>query len=286
MTEKADNFGGLPEEFVALDRAKIAILPIPFDGTSTWLKGADRGPQAILDASANMELYDIETKSEVYRQGIFTAKPIVADTTATMVRAAEEATKKLLKAGKFVFTLGGEHSISYGPIKAHADHFGDITVLQLDAHTDLRDIYHEDPHNHACIMARVKDLGLKIVSVGIRAIDSSELPNIAKTTCFYAESVVGREGWQKDVLKALGPKVYITLDLDVFDPAVMSSTGTPEPGGLGWYETIKLLRMVATERELVGCDVVELMPRENRAPDFLAAKLVYKILSYQFELKK
>ena len=276
-------FGDLPPEFAEFQRAKAAILPIPFDGTSTWGKGADGGPAAMLEASANMELYDIETGSEVYRQGIFTAEPVLADTPEEVAERGFAACNKLLEAGKFVLTFGGEHSISYGPIKAHAAKYQNLSVLQLDAHTDLRDSYHGSRHNHACIMARAKELVGTVVQVGIRSMDRSELGLLDRKKAFFAEHIHGSTTWIAKVVDLLSENVYLTVDLDVFDPGVLPSTGTPEPGGLTWYQVLELIREVSRQRNLVGCDVVELAPSPaSPASDFLAAKLVYKILTYKF----
>lgn len=287
-SEIPDNYGGLPPEFADRAKARIGILPIPFDQTSSWLVGSDRGPQALIRASQHMELYDIETGSEVYRQGIYTAPAIQASGSREMLDRSYAAAAELIREQKFVISLGGEHAVSPGPIKAHAEKYGPLTVLQLDAHTDLRDAYEGDPLSHASAMARAVELeGVeRLVAVGIRAIDSSELPAIKPENTFYAEQIHSSPDWIERVMQRLGRRVYLTFDLDVFDPAFMSSTGTPEPGGLGWYEVLTLLKRVATERELVGADVVELMPSDaNPAPDFLAAKLVYKILSYKFHSK-
>lgn len=281
-----ENFGGLEQEFSSYKTAKAAILPIPFDGTSTWGKGADKGPRALIQASMNMELYDIETKSEPYKVGIFTAEPVEAANTTEMVSGGYRAVKKLLDDGKFVITLGGEHSISYPPIKAHAEKFGPISVLQLDAHTDMRDSYHGDKHNHACVMARAKEVSSNIIQVGIRSVDKGEYKNIDESKVFYAEDIAGKSGWIERVLSLLGDRVYITVDLDVFDPAYLPATGTPEPGGLNWYEVIGLIRTVFKNRNVVGFDLVELAPNPNHpASDFLAARLVYKALGYKFCLK-
>ncbi|MBX7136808.1 MAG: agmatinase [Oligoflexia bacterium] len=280
-----DNFGGLPEEFSNFESSAVAVLPVPFDMTSSWLIGSDKGPQALIDASKHMELYDIETRSEMYKRGIYTAPAIAAGSSSAMIKQTYAESKRLLEAGKFVVTLGGEHAISAAPIKAHAEKYGPLTILQFDAHTDLRDSYEGDKLSHASAMARsVECSGVeRLVSVGIRAIDSSELGAIKPENTFFAEDIAGQQGWQERVLARLGERVYVTFDLDVFEPGLMPSTGTPEPGGLGWYEVLKLLRMVAAERTLVGFDVVELMPSEtNRAPDFVACKLVYKMLSYKF----
>lgn len=278
------NFGGTDLKKTQYKTAKIVVLPVPYDGTSTWIKGADKGPDALLEASANMELYDIETDSEVCEQGIFTDKPITEDSSPEkMTAAVKKKVAEHLKNKKFVVLLGGEHSVSIGAIEAHVEAFRDITILQFDAHSDLREQYHGSKCNHACVMARAKDIA-PIVQVGIRSMDSSEKPNLKKSTVFFAEDIVRDKDWIKKVVSKLKKNVYITIDLDAFDPAIMPSTGTPEPGGLFWYDVIGLLKAVCKKKNVVGLDVVELCPdKNNKSPDFLAAKLVYKLLSYKFE---
>lgn len=281
------NFADIPADLVALTAAKIVILPVPYDGTSTWLKGADKGPEAILEASANMELYDIETESEIYLQGIHTATPVKENSSPeAMSQSVEKTVFEFLNKDKFVVTLGGEHSVSIGAIKAHSLKFEDLTILQLDAHTDLRENYEGSKFNHACVMARVKEMKLPFVQVGIRSMDVEEKSSLNPERTFFARDIAGRSDWQEEVIPLLSENVYITIDLDVFDPAYMPSTGTPEPGGLDWWNVLKLLKLVAANCNIVGFDVVELCPNEqNKAPDFLAAKLVYKLLSYKFEYK-
>ncbi|MDO9577241.1 MAG: agmatinase [Candidatus Cloacimonadales bacterium] len=278
------NFAAIPDDYAQLDKAKIVILPIPYDGTSTWMKGADKGPQGILEASAFLELYDIETDSEVFRQGIHIADPILEDSTPeAMVDAAQKAASIFIDKGKFLVSLGGEHSISIGVIKAHAEKYNNLTILQLDAHADLQDVYKGSRFNHGCVMARVLDLGLPIVQVGIRSMDISEKKNMKPERTFFAKDIVENNIWQEKLIPLLTENVYITLDLDVFDPAFIPSTGTPEPGGLDWWSVLKLLCLVVKHRNLVGFDVVELCPdHQNKAPDFLAAKLIYKVLSHRF----
>ncbi len=277
------NYGGIDNKFTAFLESKIAVLPVPYDGTSTWIKGADRGPRAILEASANMELYDIETGLEVYRQGIYTADPVKENSSPEeMTRAVREEVERLLHHQKFVVTIGGEHSISIGAIQSHVSHFEDVTVLQIDAHTDLRPEYEGSRFNHACVMARARDI-CPYVQVGIRSMDTVELPFIVKDHIFYAEDIRNGMEWMDAAIGKLSKNVYLTFDLDGFDPSIMPSTGTPEPGGLFWNETIQFLRRVVEERNLIGFDVVELCPNKiNKAPDFLASKLIYKILSYKF----
>jgi agmatinase len=278
------NFGDLPEEFSTLNHAEVVILPVPFDATSTWIKGADKGPDAIIEASRHMELYDIETDSQVYRKGIYTAEPLdVGVHPEDMVEAVRKKVGHYIKDGKFVVVVGGEHSVSVGSVLAHIAQDKDITVLQLDAHSDLRDEYEGSKYNHACVMARIKE-HCPIVQVGIRSMDFSEKQALDKNRVFFAESIHRDKDWKKKVLSRISDRVYITIDIDVFDPSVVPSTGTPEPGGLLWYDVLVLLRAVFDDKEVVGFDIVELCPDErNKAPDFLAAKLIYKLLSYRFK---
>ncbi len=277
------NYGGLEDKYSGLAQSKVVMLPIPYDETSTWGKGADKGPAAILEASANMEIYDIETNSEIYRIGIHTADAVTEKTSPEkMVDAVEAATAKFLDLGKFVVGLGGEHSVTTGQVRAHAKTFDNLSVLQIDAHTDLRPEYEGTPYNHACVMSRVKEL-CPIVQVGIRSMDSVELPHIDRDRLFLAEDIYNNDDWMDSAINKLTENVFITIDLDAFDPSVMPSTGTPEPGGLQYYQVLRFLKKVISRRNLVGFDVVELAPVEsNRSPDFLASKLIYKMLSYRF----
>ncbi len=256
---------------------------MPFDKTSSWIKGSDKGPRAIINASRNMELYDIETGSEVYMKGIHTAEDIIAGNSRKMIRDVRTEVYHFLGEGKFIVLLGGEHMVSLGTIEAHAGHFSNMSILHLDAHSDMRDSYEGDRFSHACIMARAKEITRNIVSVGIRSSDASELGNIDKGRVFYASAINKSKDWIRKAAGKLSPNVYISIDLDVFDPSIMPSTGTPEPGGLGWYEVLDLLEYVAKRKNIVGFDVVELCPSKyNMAPDFLAAKLIYKLLSLKF----
>jgi agmatinase len=278
------NFGGIPPIYAAYDSSPIVILPVPFDATSTWIKGADKGPDAILEASANMELYDIDTNSEVYLKGIHTAEP--TQEKASPERLAVEVSRKVRKFlddGKFVVTLGGEHSVTIGAAQAYAEKIPGLSVLQIDAHTDLRQEYEGSRFNHACVMARVQEM-CPIVQVGIRSMDVGEKPYVDNSRIFYAKDIVGANpGWMDEVIEKLNYHVYLTIDLDGFDPSIMPATGTPEPGGLTYYDVINLVKKLIVNKKLVGFDVVELCPNENnKASDFLATKLIYQILSYRF----
>lgn len=277
------NFGGLPEEFTDYKKAQVAVVPVPFDLTTSWMSGTHHGPKALIEASGYIELYDIETRSEVYRRGIFTDESVQAKNTNELNENVYQGVLKHISAKKFVVTLGGEHSISYGAAKAHIEHFPKLSILHLDAHTDRREEFEGDKFSHACTLGRISELNPDIISVGIRSLDISELRYLDEKKVFYAENIFHSMSWVEDVVKLLQPNVYLTFDLDVFDPAIMPSTGTPEPGGLYWYQVLHLLKEVIKASNLVGCDVVELSPNDqNKAPDFLAAKLIYKILSYKF----
>ena len=280
---EATNFGALPPQYSRADSAKIVIVPVPYDGTSTYVKGADKGPEAIIRASGNMELYDIETDSQVYVHGIFTDEPVKdGPQPEKMARAVERRVGKHLANDKFVVLLGGEHSVSIGAVQAHARKHPGMTVLQLDAHSDLRDQYEGSRYNHACVMARAKEI-CPIVQVGIRSMDISEKPAMDRERVFFAEDIHGGTAGVNTIIGMLTDRVYVTIDLDVFDPSIMPSTGTPEPGGLLWYDVLDLLKGVCRRSTVVGFDVVEMCPvASNWGPDFMAAKLIYKLLTYKF----
>ena len=280
------NFGGIPKKYDDIEKAKIVIMPVPYDGTSTWIKGADKGPDAILEASANMELYDIETDSEVYKKGIYTAPAVKENRSPEkMTVQVYDSALSFVQGKKFLVTLGGEHSVSVGAIQAYAEVYKNLTVLQLDAHSDMRPEYEGSRFNHACAMSRAVEC-CPVVHVGIRSMDVEEKKYIHPDRIFYAEKRLTDPEWMEKVLSHLSENVYLTIDLDVFDPSIMPSTGTPEPGGLFWYEVLNLIRKVNEKTNIVGCDVVELCPNKiDKAPDFLASKLIYKILSYKFNKK-
>ncbi len=283
------NYGGLPEEFSSLSTSKVVVLPIPYDGTSTWVKGSDKGPEALLEASANMELFDIETSSEPYRIGIHTTKPVTQNSSPeAMVEESKKRAIDYINQGKLLVTIGGEHSVSIGIIQAHAEKYPKLSVIQIDAHADLRDEYEGSPNNHACVMARAKEI-CKIVQVGIRSMDVEENKNLDHSRVFWGHQIFHNDSWMEEAIDMLSENVYLTIDLDGLDPSILPSTGTPEPGGLLWYQTLKFLKKLVDKKNLVGFDVVELCPNPSeKSSDFVAAKLVYKILAYRFqsELKK
>jgi agmatinase len=276
-------YGDLPEVYSDNKRSAAVIVPVPYDDTSTWLKGADKGPQALIEASGNMELYDIETGTEVYKYGIYTDVPVsVSGKPEWMIAAVKERIHSWMEMNKFVITVGGEHSVTIGSVEAHLLRYPDLSVLQLDAHTDLRPEYLGSKYNHACTMARIQEF-CPVTQVGIRSMDIIEKDYLKPGRVFFAEKILNSKSWIDEVIQTLSNRFYLTIDLDVFDPAIMPSTGTPEPGGLDWYTVLELLRKVIEKKELVGFDIVELCPdKNNKAPDFLAAKLLYKVLTYKF----
>ncbi len=280
MPRPSLSFCGLPNRGSDYEGASIVILPVPFDKTSTWMKGADKGPAAIMEASRYLEFYDIETDSEVLKKGIFTAGSVRSGSSAALIRKTSSVVSQYLKDGKLVVTLGGEHSVSIGAIKSYAERYKDLSILHLDAHADSRDFYEGSRYNHACVIARAREFVRNIVSVGIRSMDASERPGIDGKRMFFAHTIHNSDEWIDGAAGLLTGSVYITIDLDVFDPGIMPSTGTPEPGGLDWHQVMKLLSSVAKSKRIVGFDVVELCPSSVKAPDFLAAKLIYTLLSY------
>jgi agmatinase len=292
MSESAElpmNFGGIDEsQYSDLDTAKILILPVSYEGTVSYGTGTGAGAMAIIDASRNMELYEEETDAEVYRLGIHTLPEFTPrETPRSMMDDLYGYSKKLLELDKFICMLGGEHSVSAPIIKAHNEKYENLSVLQIDAHADLRDEYDGTPHSHASIMARVvKDLRIPSVQVGIRSISGDEARSLKgdlPTTIYWARDIVGRTDWIDEAVDRLTDNVYLTIDIDGLDPSIVPTTGTPEPGGLGWYETLTLIRKLAEKKRVVGMDLVEYSYNEHYdSPAFLCSKLVYKSLAYIF----
>ena len=281
-------YAGIPEENATLENSKVILVTVPYDGTSTWGKGADKGPELFLDASENMELYDIETATEPYLEGVYLAGEVTEDSSPeAMTEAVYQKTKEMLQHEDKLFTLfGGEHSVSIGSIRAVGEKYENLTVLQLDAHTDLRPEFHGSTSNHACAVFEANQK-YNLVQVGIRSCDVEEMQYVPKGQCFWAHEIAENPNWIEDVLSKVSGNVYITIDLDAFDPSIAPSTGTPEPGGLAWYPTLKLLRKVFEKCNVVGFDIVELMDSPMAKPTaFLAAKLYYKMLAYYHLSKK
>ena len=277
------NYAGIPDEYAKLETANVVLIPVPYDGTSTWQKGADKGPEAFLNASENMELYDIETDKEVYKEGIFLTDAITENSSPeNMVEAVHSEVKKYINKNKFVTIFGGEHSVSIATIRAFNECFNSLTVLHIDAHADLRKEYEGSSCNHACAVYEANQ-NTNLVQVGIRSMDISEKRVMNTDKVFFAHDMAVNEYWMDDVLDQLTGNVFITFDLDALDPSIMPSTGTPEPGGLLYYETLEFLKKVFNERNVVGFDIVELCPNpQEKSSDFIAAKLYYKMLNYKF----
>ncbi|MEQ8517713.1 MAG: agmatinase [Cytophagales bacterium] len=274
-------FAGIPEENHHLENAEIVLIPVPYDGTSTWGKGADKGPDAFLEAAENMELFDIQTRTEVYKKGIHLAKAVTENASPeAMVNAVHKTAKSFLDKGKFVTLFGGEHSISIGSIRAFDEKFDDLTVLQIDAHTDLRPDYQGTPFNHACAVYEASKRN-NLIQVGIRSMDIGEMEHLDESKVFWAHEIHKNMDWVDRAIDLMTGNVFITIDLDAFDPSIMPSTGTPEPGGMTWWQMDNFLSKVINSKKVVGFDIVELAPnKNNRGPDFLSAKLYYKLLSY------
>jgi agmatinase len=290
------NFLGLPDEWSGLERSRVVILPLPYEHTTSYGKGTVRGPEEILKASRYLELYDEELDSEAYRStnGIATCPsinfgPDCVDSEA--VEAIRAGVSALIGQGKFVVCIGGEHTVAVGAAQAHTQFFDDLTVLQLDAHSDLRQEYEENPYSHATVMARIYDFNRNIVQVGIRSQSAEEATFIKDNSIntFYDAGIRlgrydrGKKNWQDAVIGCLTGKVYITIDCDFFDPALMPAVGTPEPGGFGWHETVDFLRRIAENRQIVGFDVNELAPVPTLFhPQFIVSKLIYKLIGCVF----
>jgi agmatinase len=278
----------LDAEYADFATARVVVVPVPYDLSTTYRPGTREGPNAIIDASRNLELYDPELRRSPYRAGIHTLRPveIVAGDAAAMVDRLEHLTSELLRREKFIATLGGDHSISIGVIRAFAKRYPRLSVLQLDAHTDLRDEYEGSRLSGATIMRRTLEVAARTAQVGIRSISEDEarlleergLPVWLAST-IAAQRAQGRREWIEEVVEALGDEVYVTIDVDAFDPSLIPGTGTPEPGGLDWYEAMDLLAAVAAKRRVVGFDVVELSPLlEGHVCPVVSAKVVYKLI--------
>ena len=279
------NFGG-DEVVYDYPNSRIVILPVPYDATSTWMKGADKGPEAIMEASVNLEFYDVETRTEAHKHGIYTLEPLEEKSSPeTLVNSVDEKVSFLLSEKKFPVIVGGNHSVTIGSVRAFSKFNNDMTVLQLDAHTDLRYIYDGSLYNHACTIARIREIA-PVVQVGIRSMSGEEIPFADFSRIFFAHDLYYNKSLYNNALDLLSDNVYITIDVDVFDPSLMPSTGTPEPGGPDYFEIIHFLREVVKRRNVVGFDVVELCPSPtNKTPDFVASKIIYQLLSYIFAKK-
>jgi agmatinase len=275
------NFGGLGEEFASLERARAIVLPVPYDFSTTYQGGTRWGPRAILSASQNMELWDDELGA-TYRAGIHTLPEVEPTALGPEAMAArvEQAVGWILDRSRLPVVLGGEHSITAGAVRATAQRFGGLSVLQFDAHADMRDSYLDSPYSHACVMRRVRE-HVPAASVGIRSCSEEEAGYLREhpVPIWSPRAFRALQGDWGPILSALTDTVFVTFDLDALDPGVLPGTGTPEPGGLDWYEAVDLLRAVAARSRIVGFDIVELAPIPGQvASDFLAARLAYRLI--------
>ena len=291
-TVQTKNFGSLEEEYSNFKKSKVAIMQAPYDKTATYIKGTKSGPAAIIDASKYMERFDDELNQETFKIGIHTMDALEIENMPPeeMIAKVHSSTAELLKAGKFPVLLGGEHSVSIGAVKAFREQYPSLSVLQLDAHYDLRNEYFGSKFNHGCVGRRISEI-CPIVQVGTRSLSKEEKDFLAtqangKVKSINVYDILEMPMWKDTVSNSLTENVYVTIDMDVFDPSVMPAVGTPEPGGIGWYEILDLLKEIAKDKKIVGFDVVELCPIKGQvASDFFAAKLVYRLLGYVF-LKK
>ncbi|MEK7867218.1 MAG: agmatinase [Planctomycetota bacterium] len=284
--ETAANFLGIPGEFTDRKKSRYVVLPIPYERTTTYRKGTADGPDAILEASAQVELFDDELRQETYTRGVHTlALPhptLSAVEPEELPEILEEYPHRVGKS-QTLYSLGGEHSISYGLVKGYKAIYPDLTVLQIDAHADMREEYEGSKFNHACVMARIVT-ECPAVQVGVRSFCADEAPRLDKKPLrtFFGSSKLDAKKTAKEVLASLSKHVYVTIDLDGMDPAAMPAVGTPEPGGLTWYELLTILRPVFTKKRVVGVDLNELCPIEGEnVSQFTAAKLAYRLMGYE-----
>jgi len=283
-------FLGIEGDLATREGAKVVLLPVPHDATTSFHAGARRGPDAVLVASHHIEEYDEELGREPWACGIHVAEAVAPAAgepswlPAELVDAVERRVSALVDDQKVVITLGGDHTVAVGAGRAHAARYEGLTFLQIDAHADMRDTYDGSPLSHACVARRLSEVG-EVVQVGVRSISTegaAHLRGLGREP-FWAQDIAAcpDDGWMDEVVARLGPTVYVTFDVDGLDPSIMPATGTPEPGGLGWWQTLRLLRRVAAARRVVGADVCELLPTDGlHACDVLVARLVYKMIGY------
>jgi agmatinase len=289
----AKNFLGLEEEYSSFKKSKVAILPVPYDKTTTYIHGTKDGPAAIIDSSRYLERLDDELGQETFKIGLHTMEPLEAEglDPEALLDKVRLSTAEMLKSNKFPVVLGGEHSVSVGAVKALKEMYPDLSVLQLDAHYDMRDVYFGSKFNHGCVARRISEI-CPIVQIGMRSYSKEEKDFLAaqsngKIKSINVYDILDTPMWKDKAAAALAEHVYVTIDMDVFDPSMVPAVGTPEPGGIGWYEAIDLLKGVAKDKKIVGFDIVELCPiKGNIASDFFAAKLLYRMLGYIFAMKK
>lgn len=295
MTLRKTAMTTIPRQFIgqsslqaSIENAGVVLVPVPYDATTSARSGTREGPEAILKASFQLEDYDLELESEPVRLGIATAHPLEPDVSGPekMVEKVRGYCRTFHEKNKFVFVLGGEHTVSVGAARAAAKKYEDLSFLQIDAHMDLRDSFEGSPYSHACVARRLWEMG-PVTAVGIRAGSREEYEWIQKKNApvFWGRNICGNtdDSWMDDVVASLSERVYVTFDVDGLDPSIMPATGTPEPGGLGYYQALKLLRKVSEKRRVVACDLCELRPMQGQeASDYTAAAIVYKMIGYFF----
>lgn len=279
------NFLGLAARDSTYRKSRFAILPIPYDATVSFQVGSRNAPAAIIAASQQVELFDDELLFEPYRAGIATLEPLGVEAAGpeAMHAAIFTAARRIVRDGKFLFAFGGEHGITSGLVRAVAAKHRKLSILQFDAHLDLRDSYQGSPYSHACVMRRCLEHVRTIVPVGIRNVAAEEHRFLKRSAIrpVMARDAALSDDWYEKVLDALTDEVYVTIDIDGFDPAYAPGTGTPEPGGLDWYQVTEVLRLVAAEKRIVAADIVEVLPIPGQAvTEFLAAKLAYRLMGY------
>lgn len=278
-----ERFLGLEDEHADYARARYAVLPIPYDATVSYCTGTREGPRAIISASRQVELYDMELGRECFVAGVATLDPLEPDARGPqeMHERIYRAARKIVRDGKFLIGLGGEHGVTSGLVRAVREKHKQLSMLQIDAHADLRDAYHDSPYSHACVMRRVHDLDVPAIGVGIRNYSVEEARFIRKAGKQIVPARVCRKSndWIPDVAQTLTDEVYLSIDIDGFDPAYAPGTGTPEPGGLDWYQVTNLLAAVAAQSRIVALDVTEVRPiPPSTVTEFLAAKLIYRVM--------
>jgi len=280
------SFGGNDNNLNSFEKASVVVLPVPYGKTVSYRKGTEKGPKAILDASDKLELFDEELQKEVYKVGINTQAPVkVRDLgSKKMIDIVEKGVSDIYKNKKMPIVLGGEHSVTIGAVKAAKREFNDLSVLYFDSHYDLKDVYEGSKYSHACVARRLLEIA-PLVEIGVRSLSKDEKDFLSGNNIDTISmlEVKKSQDWRNKIKNSLSKNVYISIDLDVFDPSIMPSVGTPEPGGFGWYEFLDAIRDIISGRNIVGFDVVELCPIKNMiAADFMAARLIYKIIGYIF----
>ena len=278
------NFGDIDAQYSSFEDSRFVVISVPYDLTSTYQAGSRRGPEAIIEASCNLELYDEELSKETYLSGIHTMAPLAVDARGpeAMLKQIYDEVLKIISYEKIPVLIGGEHSISVGSVRALTEKHSSLTVLHLDAHADMRDSYQNTPFSHAAVGRRIFEM-CPLVQAGIRSMSKEEALFIRKHNIkiLSPEEVEDNPDWIEGILDGLSDDVYVSIDLDVLDPSVMPATGTPEPGGIRWRDLLRLIKKVSDNCNIRGFDVVELCPIPGMvAPDFTAAKLIYRVMGY------